>query len=69
MNNFSQTQLNNIAMFAGLLAILLAKFGVAIEKEELQMTIGIIVSLVANIRGYIHRYKRGDLTLAGFRRK
>jgi hypothetical protein len=68
MEKFSSTQANNIAMFAGLLAVVLAKFNVNITNEEIQITIGLIVSIVANIRGYVHRYKKGDLTLAGFRK-
>jgi glycopeptide antibiotics resistance protein len=68
MNNLSSTQINNIAMFAGLLAVILAKFNVNITKDELQMSIGLVVALIFNIRQYIHRYKKGDLTLAGFRK-
>lgn len=68
MNNFSTTQINNIATFSGLLAIILAKLGIAISSEELQVTIGLVVSIVANIANYIHRYQKGDLTMGGLRK-
>lgn len=68
MNNFSTTQLNNIATFCGLASIILAKLGVSIGSDELQLTVGMVVALVANILNYIHRYKKGDLTVGGLRK-
>lgn len=68
MNNFSTTQANNIAMFCGIAAMILAKFKINIGSEELQMTVGLIVALGANIMAYVHRYKKGDLTLGGWRK-
>lgn len=68
MQNFSTTQANNIAMFCGIMAMILAKFKVNIGSEELQITVGLVVALVANILQYVHRYKKGDLTLGGFKK-
>lgn len=68
MTNFSTTQANNIAMFCGIVAMLLAKFKISITSEDLQMTVGLVVALVANIMQYVHRYKKGDLTVGGFKK-
>lgn len=68
MENFSTTQANNIAMFCGIAGMILAKLGYTITSEDLQMTVGLILALVANILQYIHRYQKGDLTLGGFRK-
>lgn len=69
MSNFSTTQANNIAIFCGVASIILAKLGISIGSEELQMTVGMVVALVANIMAYVHRYKQGDLTLGGWRKR
>lgn len=42
--------------------------GVSIGSEELQMTIGMGIALVANIMQYIHRFKKGDVNVAGFKK-
>ena len=65
---FSQTQLSNIATFAGLLVIILAKFGVKIGTEELTFLLGATISIGFTIYNYYQRWKRGDLTLGGFRK-
>lgn len=65
---YSTTQANNIAMFCGIASIILAKMGVSIGSEELQMTIGMGIALVANIMQYIHRFKKGDVNVAGFKK-
>ena len=68
MDNFSTTQANNIAMFCGIVAMILAKFKINIGSEDLQMTVGLVVALVANVMQYVHRYQKGDLTLGGWRK-
>lgn len=65
---YSTTQANNIAMFCGIASIILAKMGASIGSEELQMTIGMGIALVANIMQYIHRFKKGDVNVAGFKK-
>lgn len=65
---YSTTQANNIAMFCGIASLILAKMGVSIGSEELQMTIGMGIALVANIMQYIHRFKKGDVNVAGFKK-
>lgn len=65
---YSQTQLSNIATFAGLLVIFLAKFGVKIGTEELTFFIGAALSVGFTIYNYYQRWKKGDLTLGGIRK-
>lgn len=65
---FSTTQGNNIAIFAGLISIILAKFKIAIGTEEIQTFLGLGVSLIGTILQWIHRYKKGDLTMGGMRK-
>lgn len=68
MTNFSTTQSNNIASFCGIAVIILAKFNIGISSEELQLTVGLIITLVGNILQYRHRFQKGDITIGGFRK-
>lgn len=65
---YSTTQANNIAMFCGIASIILAKLGLTVGSEELQMTVGMVIALIANIMQYVHRFKKGDVTVAGFKK-
>lgn len=65
---YSTTQANNIAIFAGLLALILPKFGVNIGSEELSSWLGLGVAFIGTLLQWIHRQKKGDLTLGGFKK-
>lgn len=66
--NYSQTQLANIGAFAGLLVILLGKFGVSVSTEEVTFVIGALITLGSTGYNFYNRYKKGDLTLGGFKK-
>lgn len=63
--SMSTTQANNIAIFAGLISIVLSKLNVNILPGDLEAFIGLGVSFVGTVLQYIHRYKKGDVTLGG----
>lgn len=65
---FSITQGNNLAIFAGLISVVLSKFHISIGSDELQAWLGVVISAVATLMQWIHRQKKGDLTVAGFRK-
>lgn len=65
---FSQTQLANLGMLAGLIVIVLSKFGITISTEEVSFFLGAAISLGFTVYSYINRYKKGDLTLGGFKK-
>ena len=56
---------NKIVIFCGVIAMILAKFNINIGSEDLQMTAGLIIALIGNVVQYVHRYKKGDVTLGG----
>ena len=65
---YSTTQANNIGAFVGVAVILLGKFGFDVKAEELTTIIGAIISIWSIVANWIHRHKKGDLTLGGFRK-
>lgn len=69
MENYSTTQTSNIASIIGIIVLVLNHFKVNIGSEELTMLVGGIMSAGGVILNWIHRYKKGDLTLGGFRKK
>ena len=68
MANFSQTQASNIASLVGFFVIILNYFKINITSEELQSFIGAGLVLGGLVWNWINRYKKGDLTLGGFRK-
>lgn len=66
---YSTTQANNIGAFVGVAVILLGKFGLNVQAEELTTIIGAAVSIWAIIANWIHRYKKGDITLGGVKKE
>ena len=66
--NLSQTQLSNIATFAGLLVIILQKSGVILEQDQIAFVLAAVWSLGWTAYNYYQRFKKGDLTLGGVRK-
>ena len=66
--NYSQKQLAHIGGLAGLIVIVLSKFNVVISTEEVTFAIGALLTLGSTAWNYWNRYKKGDLTLGGFRK-
>lgn len=60
----SLTQSGNAVALAGLLSEILSSFGVAIVADDISkviIAVGIVIS-------WIGRYRKGDLTVLGFRK-
>jgi hypothetical protein len=68
MEYYSQTQTTNIASIVGVLVLLLNHFGINIAGEELTTLIGGVIAVSGVAMNWIHRYKKGDITLSGFRK-
>lgn len=65
---YSTTQGTNIAAIVGVIVLILSKFGINIATEEITQVLGAIIAIVAIITNWVNRYKKGDLTLGGFRK-
>ena len=64
MTSFSLTQAGNAVALAGLISTVFQFFGVELAPKELEtviIAVGIAIS-------WFGRWRKGDLTLAGFRR-
>lgn len=64
MNNFSLTQAGNAVALAGLISTVLEFFGFKLAPKELEtviIAVGILIS-------WFGRWRKGDLTVAGFRK-
>lgn len=66
---YSTTQAANIAAFAGVLVMIVKTiFHKDIAADDIVTIIGAGVSVVSIIASYVHRFKKGDLTVGGFRK-
>ena len=66
--SYSTTQASNIGAFVGVIILILAQFNIEIGTEELTTLIGASISVIAIISNWIHRYKKGDITLGGVKK-
>ena len=67
---YSLTQAGNLTAFAGLVVFLVRQFlGFEIVQEDVQKGIEAVVLLVGIVTSWIGRYRKGDLTLGGFKRQ
>lgn len=66
--NYSTTQATNLATIVGVLGFVLNYFHVNIGSDELTQVISAALIIFGAVSGWYHRYKKGDLTLAGFRK-
>ena len=65
---YSLTQGGNLAII-GVVVLLLKIFKVNIAEEELQTLIGGLLAIAGIVVSWYGRYRKGDLTLGGFRRQ
>lgn len=65
---YSTTQATNIASLAGVIVMILSFFHVKIGTEELTAFLGAAMTLYGIAANWYHRYKKGDITLGGFRK-
>lgn len=67
-SSISQTQLANFMTSAGVLAIILQKFGILIPQENIAFLLFAVWSVGWSGYNFIQRYKKGDITLGGYRK-
>lgn len=66
---YSTTQASNIAAMASVI-VLIAKtvFNKEVAAEDITTVISSIIAVVAIMANYVNRYKKGDVTVAGFKK-
>lgn len=64
MQNYSTTQGGNLLVIAAAIALIFSKFGITLVPDD----IVIILTAVGVAISWYGRYKKGDLTLGGFRK-
>ena len=64
----SQTQLANFSALAGLVVLILSQFNVVLPKENVIFILAAVWSVGSIVYNYYQRYKKGDLTLGGFKK-
>lgn len=65
---YSTTQATNVTALAGTIVMILHILKIDIVQADLEAVIGAGLTLFGIIANYYHRYKKGDLTLGGFRK-
>lgn len=68
MQNFSTTQAANYAAFASLIVLIARHFKYDVNQEDVVFVIASVIGVIAVIKNYVNRYKKGDLTLGGFKK-
>lgn len=63
--NYSVTQGSNIAVFVGLIVLILNHFHVNIGSDDVSTIVGAIIAIIGVVTSYINRYKKGDVTALG----
>lgn len=66
--NISQTQLANFGTAAGIIVILLSKFGIVFSADSVAFVLASVWSLAWTGYNYYNRFQKGDLTLGGARK-
>jgi len=65
---YSTTQSTNIASIIGVVVLILNHYKINIGSEELTAFVGAAFAIGGVVMNWIHRYKKGDLTLGGFKK-
>lgn len=65
---YSQTQLANLGALAGIIVIILSKFGVTTSTDEVVFIIGSVITIGSTIYNAYNRWKKGDIVLGVFRK-
>lgn len=67
--NYSQTYAANITAFAGMASALLAMFGIDfLGDAQVQLIVGTCANFIGIIWSLVQRYRKGDVSVAGFRK-
>lgn len=69
MNNFSITQATNFVALAGAIVVIAKLFKVDLDPSQIEALLGASAVIIATVISFINRYKKGDVTLAGVKRK
>jgi len=64
----STTQTTNYTAIVGVIVLILNHFKINIGSDEIMSLIGGTLAVVGIISNWYHRYKKGDLTVAGIRK-
>ena len=67
-SKFSLTQKGNLVAVAGLTSMVLHHYRIDIAEDEIVAVLGGIITAIGIIVSWIGRYRKGDLTLGGFRK-
>lgn len=67
-STYSTTQATNLVAIAGVIGMVLSRFHISIGSDEIQLLLAATVSVFGIIANWVQRYKKGDLTLGGFRK-
>lgn len=67
-STYSTTQSTNLLSIAGVVVIILARFNLNIEAQDVATLFGAVATGVGIVMNWYHRYQKGDLTLGGFRK-
>jgi len=66
---FSTTQASNIAALAGVIVLIAQTiFKKDVAQNDVVAVLSAIVTVVSIITNYVHRYNKGDVTVAGFKK-
>ena len=68
MEKYSMTQSGNIVVFVGIVGMILRHYRIVIPEDEITALIVGATALVGLVVSWIGRYRKGDLTLGGFRK-
>lgn len=65
---YSTTQTTNIASIIGVIVLILNHFHINIASDELTALVGAVMAVIGIIANWVHRYKKGGLTMGGFKK-
>lgn len=65
---YSTTQATNLVGFAALIVLIAKHFKFDLAQEDVLALLTACAGVFAVIANWVHRYKKGDLTVAGFRK-
>lgn len=66
--SLSQQQLSNILSAAGVVVLILQRFGVVLSTDEVAFVFAAVWTLGWKAYGYYDRYKKGDVSVFGVRK-
>lgn len=65
---YSTTQGGNLAAMAAIIVLIARQFKLDLDQADILALLTSTLGLIALVKSFVSRYKRGDLTLAGFRK-